>query len=925
MALSTKCIDKSVEEFANFVNSKIIKPDEDTKKYSKVKTHTIIFNKNKSFEGSNLFKGGTFHISGSDHDKFMKLYKAVQGKLKIPLVERFNETGKMVAPVVIDIDYKNTSSKRLYKLEHIESIIDICNSCFAKYLNIEEEKIKAFVTEKKNPSFDEKNKKYKDGFHIHYDIPLSKKKRQFFYEKIKEKVEEQDIFNGITKDSYSSIVDDSVFKGNGMVMFGSKKVDGDQYELKYIYDYELNQESIDDYKLDDIIDMFSLQQYTDEDNIEFVEKYEDLENDIEEGTYFENENNGKNTKKNTKTSKKLEFKSNYYVPGSYPLDKIPNEYKDTLDLVEILSDDRAGHYSSWIRVGWALYNTSHNLYNVFVNFSRKKNFDERGCYEKWMSFNADPSGVTISSLRYWAEEDNPEKYQEFLLKKKEDAVQKLEKINHNDIADIVVSYYGYMYKCASMEKNIWYEFRDHRWIRISKAYTLHNKIVNNIPEEFTSLKRYLCKKCYLESGIKQDDLNEQCKKMSMIDEKLKDENFIANILKALSRKLYDESFSDLLDSNPHLIGFLNGVYDLDLQKFREGRPDDRISLCTGYKYMEYSLDSKVIKSIDSFINKIQPQSHMKEYLLRLYSSCLNGRNRDQQFRIFTGSGSNGKSKMIDLFHATMGRYMDTIPSDVLTLRNNNPNAATPFLADKRGVRIVVAQEPEGNATIQAGKMKELTGGDPVSVRPLYENAFTFIPQFKLFLICNKLPKIPTDDGGTWRRIRVAPFKSKFVRSKKDVNEEKHHYLADTNIDGEKFKDWAPAFMWMLLNIYYPRYVKSGLSEPEEVRVYSDKYRQASDAYYEFLSDFYEITNNDKDKTKIMKMFEEFKNWHKNNYNYATKSSKRELEEYLEEKHKLRIDKIKGETYIFGVKELDFSDDDDDKKKKSSKDDSNDDE
>ena len=107
---NVKCKTNVVDEFINFMNSNVIFADKETKKYPKDKTHTIIFN--KPFDNSSRFKGGTFSIAGKNYDKFMKLYKRTYGKLSIPLVERHNEDGKKVGPMIIDIDYKNTSQKR---------------------------------------------------------------------------------------------------------------------------------------------------------------------------------------------------------------------------------------------------------------------------------------------------------------------------------------------------------------------------------------------------------------------------------------------------------------------------------------------------------------------------------------------------------------------------------------------------------------------------------------------------------------------------------------------------------------------------------------------------------------------------------------------------------------------------------------------
>jgi len=55
-------------------------------------------------------------------------------------------------------------------------------------------------------------------------------------------------------------------------------------------------------------------------------------------------------------------------------------------------------------------------------------------------------------------------------------------------------------------------------------------------------------------------------------------------IKECAEYVCDYDFFNKLDENEHLIGFDNGVYDLITNIFREGRPEDYISLSTGYSY-----------------------------------------------------------------------------------------------------------------------------------------------------------------------------------------------------------------------------------------------------------------------------------------------------------------------------------------------------
>lgn len=889
------------DEYITFMTAKYNKKDPTTNEYMKKSTHTLMgpLHPTKQYRG-------VFSITGKEYDKFLKLYKKVHGKFPLHIVERHNETGLKVGPLIIDIDYKIKTQTRQYKLKHIENIIEICNKYIKKYININ--KFKAYVLEKENPSLD-KNDLYKDGFHIFYDIPLCYNKRKFLFDKLKLQIENDDVFEDIEHCSkYDTIVDESVLIDNGILMYGSIKEGKKPYVLTHVYDENCCFENIEDYEFDELVDIFSLRRYTDDDDIEFVEKYKDDEEKIKNMVHAKKET--KSTKKNNNNENKIEKNTDDTTININGLSKTDLEI---YNLVDLLGIERSRDYNSWIRVCWTLHGLSkknhfNNMayYNFFIMFSKKASdaFSEDGCKKAWYDANKEKTSFTMSSLKMWAREDNPEGYKKFYYDKICGAMLKLESINDSSIAEIIKEIYGDYYKCTSIKNNVWYEFQRHRWVQVDNAYTLMEKIAIELTYEFIDIiKKFMGNQPQDQKQTKLDEVYKKISELNSLVKKLGSYDYRNKLIKASALKLYDPRFEELLDSNPYLIGFENGIYDLRTHKFRDGVPDDFISLSTNYEYVEYTEDDTIYKHIMNFIQKIQPEYNMREYVLRLFASMICGGNIDQQFRIFTGSGSNGKSKIIDLFHEALGGYSGSLPSEILTLRNNNPNGASPFLADKRGKRFLAIQEPENDATIQVGKMKELTGGDPVSVRKNYGDPFTYKPQFKMILICNDLPKIPSTDGGTWRRIRVAQFTSKFV-SKNLVDETKHHYLMDKSINDEKLKNWAPCFMWMLINIYFPKYNKpeeenGGLQETDEVKKFSLQYLIENDAIGEFISETVVITNDENDTESLQQFYRQFREWHKGNRNQPTKFDKNHIEKYLKENKKLKIDKTKG--LIFGVK------------------------
>ena len=60
-------------------------------------------------------------------------------------------------------------------------------------------------------------------------------------------------------------------------------------------------------------------------------------------------------------------------------------------------------------------------------------------------------------------------------------------------------------------------------------------------------------------------------------------------------------------------------------------------------------------------------------------------------------------------------------------------------------------------TFDEGLVKQLTGGDRITTRLLYQNEFEYRPQFKIIVVCNHKPIIEGTDNAIWRRIHLVPF------------------------------------------------------------------------------------------------------------------------------------------------------------------------
>ena len=729
------------------------------------------------------------------------------------------------------------------------------------------------------------------------------------------------------------IFDPCVILKNKWFMYGSgKNINGDIniYWLKYIFDYNVDElynaddEDSEKPRTKDLIKLLSIRKPIKETDIIKAKQTEDYDKIITDVKlkYCKKQSLGsgqqfdinKLFKQQGDNQESIESNSNDKVSRLMNQNQYSTSSKDDITyakkLVKLLKPDRAYSYEDWISVGWALYNISATLLPEFIEFSKsvgqidKKKFDQSGCLKVWEDCRRrnDNSGYSLASLVRWSKEDNMTGYKQLLKEKINGMLDKGDIRTEFDIACILREIYKYDYKCSSISKGVWWQFDSHRWNRIECAYAFSICLSTEVSGDFANLHSDIMKLAITESGHKADLLRRRCKDIETLIFNLKKGPFKDRIIKECSLLFYEKDFESKLDQNNYLIGFTNGVYDLANRNFRKGCPDDMIGKTLGYAYREYQRDDLEIKQIEKFIDIIQPEADMKKYLMAYCASFLEGSNKDQKFMIWTGSGSNGKGSLIDLldrtFNGNSDGYFGTLPPTVLTQKRGSSSAATPELADKFGKRVITLQEPEGDDKIHVGFMKNITGQDKIEARPLYGDPFQYTPQFKLLLACNHLPNIPSDDGGTWRRIRVIDFGIKFVANPQNPNERK----ADPKLR-EIMKKWNQPFIWLLINIYYPMYVDSeGMDnlEPESVKEATNKYKTDSNAVMEFFNEVLEKDTNPNGYLIFDNVWEMFRGWYTNSYN-DKKPQRKKFKEYFDT-NGFKVESNSKGLIIRGIKE-----------------------
>uniref|UniRef100_A0A6C0AYG7 SF3 helicase domain-containing protein n=1 Tax=viral metagenome TaxID=1070528 RepID=A0A6C0AYG7_9ZZZZ len=865
-------------------------------------THTRIGDK------ENKISGGLYNIK----DKKVFLEKYFQHVFVDGKKEYLTEKQRIEdAPLVIDIDmrYSVEIKERQHTKDHIIDLIDIYTKAIYKLFNVPDNfKIEVFVMEKSTVNI--MDNKTKDGIHIIFGILMHKAAqimlREIILPELKDVWDDLPLTNDIDE-----LVDDGVTRGTvNWQMYGSRKPNHKAYLIKYFYNVKWIEEKHDWNIIEMDVDKFDIKnnlyklsvQCSSFPKLDLNEKYSDDFNKILK-------NMDKKKKKSTKIIVKEYNNINYKdINSSTQLDELienlfsgfeqsPSDYelKETHDFTMILPKQYwdVGSYNKWIRVGWALKNTNVKLLPTWLKFSsQSKEFEWSNIgelIELWENFDYDnPDGLTSRSIMFWAKNDNLKEY----IKVRETTVSYFMDLTVThatewDFAQVLYQMCKDEFVCVSIKNNIWYEYIKHRWYEIDSGNTLrliiskkmHDMYMKKTTDAINALQKID------QTDDNYDTLKKRSNKLADICILLKKTNWKNNIMREAKELFYDKNFLNYLDNNPYLLCFNNYVVDFKNKIYRTGQPDDYISKSTNIDYIPFEeIKDDIIEEIYDFMKQLFPNDDLRKYMWEHLASTLIGNNDNQTFNIYTGSGRNGKSKLVDLMSKVLGDYKATVPITLVTQKRNNIGSTSSEIVQLMGVRYAVMQEPCKGEKINEGIMKEITGGDPIQGRALFKEAVTFIPQFKLVVCTNTLFDIKSNDDGTWRRIRVCDFMSKFLEDPYG-DEEKfpkedypYQYAIDKKID-EKFTQWAPVLASILVKMAYT--TCGTVNDCSIVMGSSDQYREGQDYLTEFCKE--KIKQVKGGKIKKTELWEVFKQWYTNNYGKGLPKA-REVNDFMDKRY-----------------------------------------
>jgi putative DNA primase/helicase len=276
--------------------------------------------------------------------------------------------------------------------------------------------------------------------------------------------------------------------------------------------------------------------------------------------------------------------------------------------------------------------------------------------------------------------------------------------------------------------------------------------------------------------------------------------------------------SEDIKVNPYIINLINTRYDIRSGQCLEFSPDviefDRIPVV--YDPSAYCSD------LDKMLNRVfVGDREVINLFEEMVGYCLIKSSRYQRAFILVGSGSNGKSTILDLIEEFLGpRNYSSLPLEKVTDRFNT--------AELENMLANIGDDIDNIAIKDSGTLKKMISGESITVERKGERPFKLSPYATHIYSANAIPRSLDKSEGFYRRWLFVPFNAKFSSSDPDYDP-----LIFDKITTEKALSY-------LLNVAIrgaTRLIKRGrFTEPQIVKEVLERYKTENSTTLSWIDD-----------------------------------------------------------------------------------------
>ncbi len=302
--------------------------------------------------------------------------------------------------------------------------------------------------------------------------------------------------------------------------------------------------------------------------------------------------------------------------------------------------------------------------------------------------------------------------------------------------------------------------------------------------------------CWEDIGDQQifyDFIANACVKMGLSEDLTDDTSFAKKLYKVVEKKL--SKFPHKQDTEGTvLIPLLNGVLVIDHDGQRTIRPhrrEDYFRYVIPYEYDEQAQCPR----FQQFLDEVLPEKDVQQVVLEYFAYCFVPNLRIEKLMVFLGSGSNGKSKLLEVLAGLFGKG-NVSHENLYDLTHDATHRA-----NIEGKPVNLCQENEGR--INASILRTLVSGETITCKKLYSQPYETDNYAKLLFAFNEMPQIKSTLANM-RRWIIVKFNVYFPDEQADMNL------------GEKLAQELPGILNLVLSVLPDLLKRKKFSKSEEI-------------------------------------------------------------------------------------------------------------
>jgi putative DNA primase/helicase len=233
------------------------------------------------------------------------------------------------------------------------------------------------------------------------------------------------------------------------------------------------------------------------------------------------------------------------------------------------------------------------------------------------------------------------------------------------------------------------------------------------------------------------------------------------------------------NTNPHLLAFSNGVFDLergvllkDVSLIRE----HRITGLMPFKYVPKALPPVWLNFLEEVFRGDEDQEQKVQFLQEWFGYTICRGLNFHKALVLYGDGGNGKSVVLDTLAAMVPKVTRLEWSE---------------FGEQRGLERLAdawlncSTEISFKETSSTTGFKKAVAQEILTANPKYKKPFDFTPKAKLTFATNGLPQVDDTSNGVFRRLVVLTFNNSFIGRE------------DWELQGKLYKELPGLFNWAI--------------------------------------------------------------------------------------------------------------------------------